>query len=148
MAGAAGKVGLDMFAYVNTATFASPTWLLIDVCRDVTVDMSKGEADLSLRGSTWRRRRGTLKEGSISMELLYAPGNPSYDKIADAFLAGTILDIALSDGTLPAGPANYFRADVEVFGFTRNEPLEDAVTISSTMNIAASVNEPQFVTVP
>jgi Phage tail tube protein len=145
---APGKVGLDMFAYHNTGTYAAPIWAPIDICRDVTLDMTKGEADLSLRGSKWRRRRGTLKEGSISMELLYSPGNASYDAIADAFTNDTIMDIALADGLITTPGTNYFRADVEVFGFTRNEPLEDAVTVSSTMNVAASVNEPTFVTVP
>jgi hypothetical protein len=118
------------------------------VCRDVTLDMTKGTADLSRRGSTWRRNRGTIKEGSVSMEIIYDTADPAYDALVTSYLTGSIVDIALSDGPLPAGPAEYFRSEYEVTGFTRNEPLEDAVTVSVTLTIAATVNEPVFVTTP
>src|SRR5262245_47256761 len=137
---AAGKIGLDMLAYRNTATYAAPTWALIAICRDVTLDMSRGTADLPRRRPTWPRNRGTLKEGSVTMEIIYDAADASYDALAAAFLAGTIVDVALSDGPLPAGPAEYFRSEYEVTGFTRNEPLEDAVTVSVTLSIAATTN--------
>src|SRR5262245_37856757 len=145
---AGNLVGLDMKAYFNSASYATPTWVLIATCRDVTLDMSRGTADLSRRGSTWRRNRGTLKEGTVSMEIIYDTADAAYDKLSAAFLAGTIVDITLADGTLPTGPAEYFRSEYEVTGFSRNEPLEDAVTISVELTIAATVNEPNFVTVP
>lgn len=144
----AGKVGLDMKAYRNTGNFASPVWNEITTCRDVTLDLSKGEADLSYRGSTWRAKRSTLKEGNVDLEILYDPTVDDHAALQAAFLNSTVLDMAFADGAINTTNTQYFRADFEVFGFSRSEPLEDAVTVSVPLSIAYSSNAPSFNTVP
>lgn len=144
----AGKVGLDMKAYRNTGNYSTPTWNEITICRDVTIDMSKGEADLSVRGTTWRAKRGTIKEGNVDMEILYDPSVDDHSVLQNAFLNGTVLDLALADGNIATAGTQYFRADFEAFGFSRSEPLEDAVTVSVPLSIAYSNNVPVFTTVP
>jgi hypothetical protein len=119
----------------------------VTIARDVTLDMSKGEADLSTRGSTWRAKRGTIKEGNVDMELLYDPTSDDHVAFQAAFLNSTVTDMALADGAIATNGTQYFRADFEAFGFSRSEPLEDAVTLSVPLSIAYSNNAPTFVTV-
>lgn len=144
----AGKTGLDMKWYRNTGNYASPTWNEITTARDVTLDLTKGEADLSSRAVTWKATRGTLKDGSVDAEILYDPAVDDFAVLQSAFLNSTVVDMAFADGAINTSNTQYFRADWEVFGFTRNEPLEDAVTVSIPLRIAYSSNAPTFNTVP
>src|SRR5262245_63821068 len=110
MAPAVGYIGGDMKCFRNSAAYATPTWTEVTICRDVTLDMSKGTADLSRRGSKWRRNRGTLLEGTVTLEFLYSPTDTHYEAFKSAFLAGTIVDVALADGPIAGPGVEYFRS--------------------------------------
>ncbi len=143
-----GKVGIDCRAYRNTGTYGTPTWNEITIARDVTLGLDKDEAEASIRGVRWKMRLPTLKDAQITLEILHDPSVDDYNVLRDAYLNDTVLDIALADGVIATTGTQYFRSDQYVFGFTRKEPLTDALTVEIPLKLAYSVNAPVFVTVP
>jgi hypothetical protein len=146
------KLGLDCRLYRNSAaTYATPTWSEVTKARDVTLTLERGDTDVSVRGSTWRLTQGTLKEATIEFELVWEGGTPTDVNVAafrDAFLNGTNVDIAALDGPVASPGSQGLRAECQVTSFTREEPLEDAVTISVTLKPALTANPPSWMTTP
>ena len=65
-------LGYQAKAYINTATSGTPTWTEVDIIRNVTLNLEKGEADVTTRGAQgWKEVLPTLKEASIDTELVW-----------------------------------------------------------------------------
>lgn len=122
------RIGLNCKLYRNTGTYGTPTWVEIVNARDVTVPLSKGEADTSRRGSSWKTRKGTLKDASIDFQLIQDDGDASFTALLDSFLNGTPIDLLVLDGAIADPAAQGLRATCEVFNFQEGQPLENAVT--------------------
>ena len=45
------KLGLDARLYMNSGTYASPTWSGLNTVRDLTLNLETGEADVSTRSN-------------------------------------------------------------------------------------------------
>lgn len=102
-------------------------------CKDVTVTLSKGEADITTRGNNgWKATVGTLKECSVEFESIFNPeGNAVDALLEDSFLNDTELECSIltaSDGTGPTGKW-------VVTSYNREEPLEDAIKHSVTLKL-------------
>ena len=122
----------------------SATYTAAGNVRDVSFNGSKGEADVSTRaGNGWRAKLGTLKEGGLTVEMLWLPGNAFFDAIYAAWDAGTNIATAILDGPLATG--NGFEADMQVIDFEWSQPLEEGQLVSVTMSVTDSVNPPRFV---
>jgi len=142
-------LGLSCKMYRNTGTWASPTWSEITIAKDVTFSLEKGKADGSRRGVTWRQSIGTLKDAEISMELVHETGDSNFTALRSAFLNGTIVEILVLDGSVATSGSEGLRAEMEVFSFSRAEPLEDVVMDSVTLAPSAQAsNDPVWYTVP
>ena len=125
------RIGLNCKLYRNTATgstaYATPTWTEIVNVRDVTIPMTKGEADTSRRGSTWKTRRGTLKDASIDFQLIHDDADPAFTALLASYVDGTPIDLLALDGATSDPYAQGLRATCEVFNFQPGQPLEGAV---------------------
>jgi len=64
--------------------------------------------------------------------------------ILDAFLAGSIIGLAVAKGDITQNGTRVFMADCAVLKFEEKEPLENAITISVTAKPTYSANQPQF----
>lgn len=142
------KTGSDCIAYRNTGTYGTPVWNPWTNLRDLSLNLEMGDADASYRGSNWKRTLATMKDGSVDAEMIHDPLVDDYNVIRDAFINKTVLDLAIADGAIATVGTQYFRADFQAFGFSRNEPLEDTVTVKVPLKISYSTNEPGFTTVP
>jgi TP901-1 family phage major tail protein len=143
------RLGLDAKLYRNTATYATPTWDEITNVRDVTLNLEAGEADVSTRGTGgWRATVATLKDASIEFEMVWDSADADFAAIRDAFLNRTAIDMAVMDGDITATGSQGLRAECAVTNFSRNEPLEEAVTVSVTIKPTFSVNPPVWMVVP
>lgn len=121
------KIGLDCKLYVGTAGSRANSELL--GVRDLTLDLTKGEADITTRGTGgWRVTIGTLKEATIDFELIQKDGDSGFSTVKDAYFNNTAIAIFASDDT-GAG----LDCDAVVTKFSRSEPLEDAVTYSVSL---------------
>lgn len=125
------RIGLNCKLYRNTATganaYTTPTWVELTNVRDVTIPMTKAEADTSRRGSTWKTRKGTLKDASIDFQLMHDDGDTGFAALLDSYVNGTPIDMLALDGAINDGNAQGLRATVEVFNFQPGQPLEGAV---------------------
>lgn len=106
------------------------TWTLVKGVRDVTVNVSSDEADVTTRDNDgWKANAKTLKDASIEFQILPAPGEATYEALRDANFADTVLRFrALSDlATVDNAEGLMFWG--QVFSWNRSEALADAQMI-------------------
>lgn len=129
------KLGLDAKLYIDDeSSYASPTWSEVTNCKDLTLGLEKNEADVTVRGNNgWRAMVGVLKEGSIEFTMIWDTEDANFQIIKDAFLANSspsnLVNIAVMDGDITTPGSEGLRSMCTVSGFTRNEPLEEALTV-------------------
>ena len=142
------KLGLDAKLFRNTGTYGTPVWNEIKNVRDVTLNLEAGEADVTTRGNNgWRATVATLKDGSIEFEMVWDSEDDDFTAIRDAFLNKSAVELAVMDGDIVTTGSQGLRASFMVTSFSRNEPLEEAITVSVTMKPTYSTNPPEWMTV-
>jgi len=110
--------------------------------KDVTLNLEKGEADVTTRGNEgWRATVGTLKEGSVEFEMLWDTADPGFNAIQQAYFNDTPLAFAILDGENGHG----LDADFAVMNFSRTEALEEAMAVSVTIKPTYSTRAPAWV---
>jgi len=68
----ATRLGMDAKLYRNTGDYATPTWVEVSNVKDVTLNLEKGEADVTTRANAgWRATVGTLKDASIEFQMVW-----------------------------------------------------------------------------
>ena len=143
------KLGLDAKLFRNSGLYATPTWNEITNVRDLTLNLEAGEADVTTRGNNgWRATVATLKDGSIEFEMVWDSDDTDFTAIRDAFLNKTAVELAVLDGDVVTTGSQGLRASFMVTSFSRNEPLEEAITVSVTMKPTYSANPPEWMTIP
>ena len=149
-------LGLNCKAYYQTtgtraawpASGTAPNLSEITNIRDVTLNLEKGESDVTTRGgSGWRQTKGTLKEGSVEFEMVWDSEDAAFTAIKEAYMNGTTIACAFLDGESDTAGSQGLWADFDVINFSRNEALEEAVKVSVTLKIAYSAVSPEWVTV-
>ncbi|HHM13129.1 MAG TPA: hypothetical protein ENJ16_06215 [Planctomycetaceae bacterium] len=143
------KLGLEAKLYRNTGTYAAPVWTEIATVKDVTLNLKTGEADVTTRANGgWRATVATLKDSSIEFEMVWDSGDPGFAAIRDAYLNNTPIELAVMDGDITAsGTHEGLRASTAITDFSRNEPLEEAITVSVTAKPTDSDNPPEWMMV-
>jgi len=137
------KLGLDAKLFRNTGTYQSPTWTEIGNVRDVTLNLETSEADVTTRANNgWRATVATLKDASIEFEMVWDSADANFTAMREAFLNNTSVELAVLDG--PAASGQGLRATCMVTKFSRNEPLEEAITVSVTVKPTYSTNAPSW----
>jgi hypothetical protein len=122
------KIGLDCKLYRNTGTNASPVWNEIPNVGDVTVALSKTEAETSSRANPWKTRKGALKDASIDFQLRAVAVDADYTALLGSYLNGTQIELLALDGPITTAGSQGLRAICEVFNFQAGQPLEGALT--------------------
>ena len=120
------KLGLDakLFHGPVGATASSE---LVNV-KAVTLYLETGEADITTRAAKgWRATAATLKDASIEFEMLWDTKDEGFKAIKEAYFTGKPIALFVSDGE-----GSGLDADMVITGFSRNEPLEEALTVSVT----------------
>jgi hypothetical protein len=134
--------GLDCNFYLNSATYATPTWGAVDNVREVNMSGDTGEADASRRGSGgWKEYLTTLKDATLEVQMVYENGDTDMEAFRDAWLNRTSVDVWAADGVV-ADPADGLRMVAVVTGFSRPEPLEDTVVVDITLRPTPNSDSP------
>jgi len=143
-------LGLNAKIYVNTGTTQTPTWTELDLAMDVTINMEKATTDISTRASNgWRENAGTLKDMTIDTSLRYDVTNAGFQKVKDVFLAsGDSVEVVALDGDIQNAGQEGIKFTADVSNFTRNEPLEEALTVDVTFIPVPGAAAPDWVTTP
>jgi len=136
---------LGMNAKVYQGTAGDPLTDLTEMSnvKDVTLTLEAGEADVTTRGNSgWRATATTLRECTSEFEMLWKPGDAAFEAIKTAFLTAGTLRLAVltgeksADGIDPVTGTEGPLGDFSITNFTRNEPLEEGVTVSVTAKLA------------
>lgn len=131
------KLGLDAKLYIdNQEAYASPAWNEVTNCKDLTLTLEKNDADVTTRGNNgWRAIVGVLKDATIEFSMVWDTDDANFQMIRDAFMASanTPVNIAVMDGDIETSGSEGFRALCIVTNFTRNEPMEEALTVDVTL---------------
>jgi len=105
----------------------------------------KGEADVTTRASGgWKQTVGTLKDAGIEFEVVWDTADAGFQAVMDAYFDDTLIGLAVADGPIETPGTQVFKADCAVLKFDRNEPLENAVTVSVTAKPTYSANQPVY----
>jgi hypothetical protein len=138
----AAKLGMSCKLYRQTTgtraawpgSGAAPNLEEITNARDVTLNLEKGEADVTTRGNNgWRAMKSTLKDGSVEFEMVWDTSDDGFSALKDAFFNGTSIALAILDGASDTAGTEGLWADFEVMNFSRSEPLEEAVKANVTV---------------
>jgi hypothetical protein len=118
------------------------TWTTLTNVKDVTLTLETAEADVTTRANAgWRATVATLKEGTVEFEMVWDTADAGFTAIRTAFLTNAIIGLQVLDGDSGQG----LQADFMVTSFTRNEPLEEAMTVSVTAKITYSDDPPSWI---
>ena len=133
------RLGLDAKLYVDDeSSYASPTWSEVTNCKDLTLGLEKNTADVTVRGNTgWRAVVSVLKDATLEFKMIWDTDDPNFTLIKDAFLASAApentINVAVMDGDIMTPGSQGLRSLMIVEKFTRNEPLEEALTVDVTL---------------
>jgi len=82
----------------------------------------------------------TLKNGTVEFEMIWDTGDAGFAAIKDAYFNNTAIALAILDGANGEG----LDADFSITNFSRNEPLEEAITVSVTAKPTYSTRAPAW----
>jgi len=135
------KLGMEAKLYHGAAGSTASTELTN--VKDVTLNLETGEADVTTRGNQgWRATVATLKNGSVEFEMIWDTSDSGFSAIQQAYFDNTPIALAILDGESGEG----LDADFSITNFTRNEPLEEAITVSVTAKPTYSTRAPAWKT--
>jgi hypothetical protein len=80
--------------------------------------------------------------------MVWDTADDDFGAIRDTFLNRASMEFAVMDGDITVSGSQGLRATCMVTNFSRNEPLEEAVTVSVTVKPTYSVNPPSWIVVP
>lgn len=129
------KLGLDAKLYIDDeVSYVSPTWSEVTNCKDLTLTLEKSDFDVTVRGNNgWRAIVSVLKDATLEFKMIWDTDDPNFTIIKDAFLATSFptnsINIAAMDGDITTPGSEGLRSIMIVSTFTRNEPLEEALTV-------------------
>ena len=142
------KLGLNAKLYRNAGTYESPTWNEMTNVKDLTLNLESGEADVTTRGNNgWRATVATLKDGSIEFEMIWDTEDAAFTAIKSAWFAGTSIEFAVMDSGITVDGSQGLRASFSITKFSRNEPLEEAMTVSVTAKPTYAEHAPEWMTI-
>lgn len=134
------RLGMEAKLYHGAAGATAATEM--PNVKDVTLNLEKGEADVTTRGNQgWRATVGTLKDGSVEFEMVWDSSDSGFAAIKNAYFANTAIALLILDAEDGEG----LDADFSVTNFSRNEPLEEAITVSVTVKPTYSTRAPAWV---
>jgi len=124
---------LGMNAKIYYGTTGSTASTELTNVRNVTVTLEAGEADVTTRANDgWRATAPTLKECNVEFEMVWKTTDAGFTAVKAAFLANeTIALLVLSEAD-----GEGMDGDFSITNFTRNEALEEAITVSVTAKLA------------
>jgi len=131
-------LGMNAKVYRGAAGGALGALSEMSNVKDVTVNLEAGEADVTTRGNSgWRATAPTLRECTVEFEMVWRPGDAGFDAVKAAFLAGSTIELAVLDQARETTGAQGPKGSFSITSFSRNEALEEAITVSVTAKLAS-----------
>jgi len=125
-------------AAVDPTTLDPATLTEMGNVKDVTLSLEAGQADVTTRANSgWRATAPTLRECNCEFQMVWKPGDAGFEAVKTAFLsAGTVALAVLTDAHATVGSEGPV-GNWAITNFSRSEPLEEAITVNVTAQLAA-----------
>ena len=124
-------LGMDAKLYHGAAGTTAATEM--GNVKDVTLTLEAGEADVTTRANAgWRATAPTLRECTVEFEMVWDPTDAGFTAIKNAFLSAGLIALKVLDQAAGQGPDG----DFAITSFSRNEALEEAITVSVTAKLS------------
>lgn len=136
------KLGLEGRLYIGGS---GGGWDEVKSVKNLTLNLQTTEADVTSRNSGgWRATKPALKECSIEFEMVWDPDDAAFNTIRSAFFDQTALDVLVLDGPVGQSGSQGLKAKCVVLSFSRNEQLEEAMTVSVSLKPAYATEPPSW----
>ena len=108
--------------------------------KDLTLNLESGDADVTTRATKgWKASVATLKEASLEFGILYDTEDADFTAFQTAYFSNTPMALFVTDGN-----GSGLDADWSITGFSMEQNLEEAVTVSVTAKPTASTRAPSW----
>jgi len=108
--------------------------------KDLTLNLESSEADVTTRATKgWKATVAALKEASLEFGILYDTEDADFTAFQAAYFGNTPIALFVTDGD-----GHGLDADWSITGFTVEQPLEEALTVSVTAKPTASTRAPAW----
>lgn len=136
------KLGMEAKLFYAVGGQGAAAWTELTNVRDVTLALETGEADVTTRANVgWRATVGTLRAASVEFEMVWDTDDPGFTALKNAFFTNSMIGLQVLDGVDGQG----LQADFSITNFSRNEALEEALTVNVTAKITYSDIPPSWV---
>ncbi len=134
-------LGMKAKAYIEGGSTGFDNMAEMSNVKNVALNLQAGEADVTTRANAgWRATAATLRECSAEFEMNWDPSDTvGFDKVKTAYLSSAPLEMAFLTGvkdTTPVAGSSGPYGTWTITNFSRNENLEEAVTVSVTAKLA------------
>ena len=130
-------LGMNAKIYQGAAGAALGALTEMSNVRDVTLNLEAGEADITTRANSgWRATAPTLREYTAEFEMVWKPGDAGFNAVKTAFLTSATLELAILYQDKATAGAQGPKGSFSITSFSRNEALEEAITVSVTAKLA------------
>jgi len=124
------SVGKNWKIYRNTGTHDVPVWSELKRARDVSVPLSKGQAEVTRREYDWELFRGALKSGGIEFDYVYHSSTETeFAALLDSFANDTPIQLAVVDQDIATTGAWGFKSWCEVGDLPLDAPIKEGTVL-------------------
>lgn len=106
--------GADYKLYLNTNTYASPTWAEIKAVGDISIAPNPDDVEVPERGIATGHLHGEMNP-EISFTLMEDTGDSNIETIIAACFSGAVKEIAVSRGAIATTGNKFFRLEAAFF---------------------------------
>ena len=124
------NLGLNAQLYISAGGSGGYTaGTLVNNCQDLTLKLEKNTADVTTRGNNgWRAKVAVLRDATVSWKMIWDETDPSMLIVLNSFLANSSPTNQIEAAILDKDGKG-LEGTFVVTTFTRNEPLEEALTV-------------------
>ena len=140
-----GVIGHDCKIYVNTASWASPTWAEVTIAINVKLSDPTNLVEKMTRGSDFKKYRPGLRDPSLEMDIDNIPGDANFVLIQAAKTGRTPIEFAIMDGDITVSATAGFRGVWEVENFEQDQQQEAHASWSATFKPSCDDGGNEFV---
>jgi hypothetical protein len=116
-------------------------WTDLNTTRDVTLNLEAGEADVTHRGGGgFVMTQAALMDSSVEFDMVWDPADVGVQAIRDAHLNRSVIGIQCLDDS-----GEGLQADMQVFEFSRNEAITDAMIMTVRVRPTYSATAPSWI---
>jgi hypothetical protein len=104
------KKGADYRLYLNTGSYASPTWAEIKACGDVVADPNPDDITIPERGQDMGHLQGEF-DPSFTFTLFEDVGDANVESLIAAIFSGAMVHLAVSRGLIATAGTKYLHME-------------------------------------